>query len=384
MPKLVFITSRFPYPLEKGDKLRAFFFIKELSKNYEVVLISLSDKKIEKKQFQKIEEICAKVYCLQLNKATIFLNMLFGFFSSKPFQVHYFYSYFKHIQITKILEKEIPDHIFCQLIRVSEYVKNYHECPKTIDYMDALSKGMERRKEIAPFTKKWLFNMEYNRLLNYERLVFDYFEHKLMISEQDSKYVLHDQKKSIKVIPNGIDDSFFIKPNVKPQFDIVFVGNLSYAPNIDAVEYLLNKILPATNFTCLISGASPSKYLRNKISKMKNVSLWADVKDIKVSYCSARVFVAPLFIGTGLQNKLLEAMSLGVPCITTTLVNNSLQARDGVHLEIANSSSEFIQKINNLLLNEEKSLAIAKEATKFIKENYSWEKSIKLYIDSME
>ena len=88
MPKLVFITSRFPYPLEKGDKLRAFFFIKELSKNYEVVLISLSDKKIEKKQFQKIEEICAKVYCLQLNKATIFLNMLFGFFSSKPFQVH--------------------------------------------------------------------------------------------------------------------------------------------------------------------------------------------------------------------------------------------------------------------------------------------------------
>ena len=66
LPKLVFITSRFPYPLEKGDKLRAFFFIKELSKNYEVVLISLSDKKIEKKQFQKIEEICAKVYFLQL------------------------------------------------------------------------------------------------------------------------------------------------------------------------------------------------------------------------------------------------------------------------------------------------------------------------------
>ena len=171
---------------------------------------------------------------------------------------------------------------------------------------------------------------------------------------------------------------------MKPQFDIVFVGNLSYAPNVDAVEYLLNKILPVTNFTCLISGASPSKYLKNKISKMKKVSLWADVEDIKVSYCSARVFIAPLFIGTGLQNKLLEAMSLGVPCITTTLVNNSLQAKDGVHLEIANSSSEFIQRINDLLFNEEKRLAIAIEATKFIKENYSWEKSIRLYVKSMD
>ena len=71
----------------------------------------------------------------------------------------------------------------------------------------------------------------------------------------------------------------------------------------------------------MISGANPSNSLRSKIDKSTNVTLWANVDDIRLSYCSAKIFIAPLFIGTGLQNKLLEAMALGIPCITTDLVN---------------------------------------------------------------
>ena len=143
-PKIVILTSRFPFPLEKGDKLRAYYFIKELSKIYRVVLISLSDKRVGNNEFNELEGICDKVYLFRLKKAQIILNLFYGLFNDKPFQINYFSSYSIQKKVKKILDDEVPDYIYCQLIRVTEYVKNYHKCPKTIDYMDALSKGIQK------------------------------------------------------------------------------------------------------------------------------------------------------------------------------------------------------------------------------------------------
>ena len=383
-PKIVILTSRFPFPLEKGDKLRAYYFIKELSNLYRVVLISLSDKKVNDNEFKELEKICDKVYLFRLKKAQIFFNLFYGLFNDKPFQINYFYSYSIQKKVKKILEDEVPDHIYCQLIRVTEYVKNYHNCPKTIDYMDALSKGIQRRKEIAPWYSKWIFKIEYERLLNYESVIYDYFETHLIISDQDRKQIIHPDRDKIKVIPNGIDASFFEEIKTDKKFDLVFVGNLSYAPNKEAVYYLIDHIISKSNYTCLISGANPSNSLRSKIDKSTNVTLWANVDDIRLSYCSAKIFIAPLFIGTGLQNKLLEAMALGIPCITTDLVNSSLKAQVESEIDVANTAESFIEKINKIISDKTLYDSMKIKARSYIKNNYSWEKSIQMYEDHLK
>ena len=383
-PKIVILTSRFPFPLEKGDKLRAYYFIKELSNLYRVVLISLSDKKVNDNEFEELEKICDKVYLFRLKKVQIFFNLFYGLFNDKPFQINYFYSYSIQKKVKKILEDEVPDHIYCQLIRVTEYVKNYHNCPKTIDYMDALSKGIQRRKEIAPWYSKWIFKIEYERLLNYESVIYDYFETHLIISDQDRKQIIHPDRDKIKVIPNGIDASFFEEIKTDKKFDLVFVGNLSYAPNKEAVYYLIDHIISKSNYTCLISGANPSNSLRSKIDKSINVTLWANVDDIRLSYCSAKIFIAPLFIGTGLQNKLLEAMALGIPCITTDLVNSSLKAQVESEIDVANTAESFIEKINKIISDKTLYDSMKIKARSYIKNNYSWEKSIQMYEDHLK
>ncbi len=383
-PKIVILTSRFPFPLEKGDKLRAYYFIKELSNLYRVVLISLSDKKVNDNEFEELEKICDKVYLFRLKKAQIFFNLFYGLFNDKPFQINYFYSYSIQKKVKKILEDEVPDHIYCQLIRVTEYVKNYHNCPKTIDYMDALSKGIQRRKEIAPWYSKWIFKIEYERLLNYESVIYDYFETHLIISDQDRKQIIHPDRDKIKVIPNGIDATFFEEIKTDKKFDLVFVGNLSYAPNKEAVYYLIDHIISKSNYTCLISGANPSNSLRSKIDKSTNVTLWANVDDIRLSYCSAKIFIAPLFIGTGLQNKLLEAMALGIPCITTDLVNSSLKAQVESEIDVANTPESFIEKINKIISDKTLYDSMKIKARSYIKNNYSWEKSIQMYEDHLK
>ena len=100
--------------------------------------------------------------------------------------------------------------------------------PKTLDYMDALSAGILRRVDRQPFYKKWLFKIEANRLLKYEQSIFDFFEHRTIISDQDRQLIAHPDKDKILCVPNGIDKSFFENVERPEKFDFVFVGNMSY------------------------------------------------------------------------------------------------------------------------------------------------------------
>jgi len=179
--KLVVLLPRVPYPLDKGDKLRAYHQLKELSKSFTLKVIALDDIGVEQSVIDHLEGQF-DFELIRLNKISIYLNLLRALFSSKPYQVHYFYQRSASIKVKSILEKFKPDHIYCQLIRTSEYVKNIHDIPKTIDYMDTFSKGMERRVEGASVLKRPFIEAEASRLLKYESLIFDYFENKTIIS----------------------------------------------------------------------------------------------------------------------------------------------------------------------------------------------------------
>lgn len=371
----MFLVSRFPYPLEKGDKLRAFHQLKELSTHYNVTLIALTDRTVPQKDIKVVQQYCKDLHLYKISGWQIFFGLFRSLLNGNPFQVGYFY----HPGIAKKIKKVIEDrnfhHIYCQLIRTTEYVKKFHLHTKTLDYMDALGYGMVKRSEIQPVYKRWIYRSEAKRLLAYEQHIFDYFDLHTIISDQDKKRIRHPETEKIKVIPNGIDSSFFETTERKEVYDLVFVGNMSYAPNINAVEFLANEILPELpGIQLLIAGASPDPRVKKLASENIIISGWVD--DIRTSYTSAKIFVAPMRIGTGLQNKLLEAMALGTPCITTTIVNNALHANNGEELIISNSKDEIIKAIHTLLKNNELRERIAQNARTFVKTNYNWKNSV--------
>lgn len=372
-PTLLVIVSRFPYPLEKGDKLRAYYQLKELSVQYNVSLIAISSKKIDPDHLQQLAPFCTEIHIIRITFLSIALNVFRCFFNRNPFQVGYFYSFRGHLKVNRLLERIRPDAIYCQLIRVSEYVKNYHLCPKTLDYMDALSMGVERRIALVPWYEKWLFKSEAKRLREYERSIFDYFEHKTIISKQDRELILHPDKSQIKSIPNGIDARFFDTPSCEKKYDLVFVGNLSYAPNIEASSFIFSQILAKnTSLTCLISGATPHPSIVKMSEKSSQLTLQYWIPDIRTAYSEGKIFVAPMFIGTGMQNKLLEAMALGIPCVTTDLANNALNAIHEESIYVANTPDEFLEAIERLLHDEILYRKIAANGRSFVKELFEW------------
>lgn len=374
--KLFVLLSRVPYPLEKGDKLRAFNQIKELSKKHQIVLFALNDTKLDEHAMTELKKYCVAISIVKFSKFTIFFNLVRAFFNGKPLQVGYFYFDKAQKKVDELIAKHKPDHIYCQLIRTSEYIKKYPHIPKTLDYMDVFSKGMERRKSTEPFYMKPFLAMEYRRLKRYESKVFAYFNNKTIISEQDKNFIPHPQKQNIVVVPNGVDTSYF-KPIVhKKEFDLLFNGNMNYPPNIESVEYLVEKVMPYVwhkfpNTRLLISGASPHATVLDLASDKVIVSGWVD--DIRMNFAKSKILVAPMQISIGLQNKLLEAMAMQLPCITSSLANNALGAKPNEQILVADTPEQYARHIIDLLQNEAKAKQIAMNGYQFVVGGFNWQ-----------
>jgi sugar transferase (PEP-CTERM/EpsH1 system associated) len=379
-PKLLILTSRFPYPLEKGDKLRIFHQMKALSKDFEIILCSITDAPIFIHDYLVVKVYCSRIYTYHRSNIRIVKNLVRAFLNGLPLQIGYFFDKSIQEEIHAVVKKEKPDHIFCQLIRTAEYVRDL-DVPKTLDYMDTFSIGAKRWAKHAKAILQPILRREANKLAAYENAVFNDFDFHTIISAQDRDFLQTPDNKRIKVVPNGVDTSFFKPmPEIEKIHDIAFIGNMGYVPNVEGARYLVQELLPKLikkypNIKILIAGARPTALVQSFSSKNVTVTGW--VEDIRIAYASANIFVAPLFLGSGQQNKILEAMSMEVPCITTNLVNNAIGAKDDSAIILADDANAFVKKIESLLDNPTEIQRIGIAGKEFVKDNYSWEHYVK-------
>ena len=377
--KILFLTSRFPYPLEKGDKLRYYHFIKGLSKNHEVHLAAISKEAVKNNHFEQVNKLCKSVKVFRINSLSIGLNLFKSFPGNFPLQSAFFYNSIIRNKILNYGNEIAPDVIICMLTRMSRYAEAFTGVPKLLDYQDAFSKGVERRLAHEGFFFRTVLNHEAQRQAEHEKDVFDLFDEKIIISAQDRALIQHPMNSSIHIIPNGVDYEYFSPHPAEKKYDLVFTGNMNYPSNIESVVYIVKEILPHVRkkypgIKLLIAGANPAARVRALQSETVHISGWVD--DIRESYLSAKILVAPMLINIGQQNKILEAMALQLPCITSPLANNAIGATDGENIFIASSPHQYAEKIITLLEDPVLARSIAEKGNEFVKRNYTWEKSI--------
>lgn len=383
--KLLILTSRFPYPIEKGDKLRIYHQIRHLSQEHEICLVSISDRPVKDSDKEHLHQYCSEVHIFPIAKPGIVWSLFKGIFSARPFQVQYFYRKRFHKKILKIVEEFQPQRLYCQLIRMAPYIQGI-ESSKTLDYMDCFSVGMERRVAVSKGLKKVLYAWEANKLKKYEEAVFTFFNSHSIISEQDKELLPGPYASKVAVVPNGVDTEYFqSKPDTEPKYELVFVGNMGYAPNVIAARYLALRVLPEIRKThpdtqLLLAGARPGKNVL-ELENEPGVKVGGWFEDIREAYASGKIFVAPLFSGSGQQNKILEAMAMEIPCVSTDLVNNAINASEEQEILLAKDLASFVNHCLNLLENPKTATRIGKKGRKFVQKQYSWENSMKLLED---
>lgn len=374
--KIAIVLSRFPYPLNKGDKLRAYHQIAFLAKQNDIYLYCLSDEKVNSIDFNEVKKLCVSIDIFELQKTSIAWNLMISFFKNLPAQVGYFFN--------KVIQKKIhssilelkPDVVYGQLSRTVFYIKDL-PFKKVIDFQDAFSTNYIRIAENSTFLKKLFYQRESKLMKLFEQKMITWFDATTIISDFDKSQIVKD-KNNLLVISNGVDTNYFSSTPKEKKYDILFCGNLSYLPNKNAVIYLCEKIAPLLvekipSIKINIVGGNSQTDFKKYESKNIHFSGW--IEDVRTAYDKTRIFVAPLFTGAGLQNKLLEAMSMQVPCVATAVTNASLKATENTHLLLANNEHDFLEKIIQLLNDEKLQASLKLNARDFVVENYSWDKA---------
>lgn len=384
--KLLIISSRFPYPLEKGDKLRLYYQMKSLAKEFDVFLFCITEEIPSSSQLAEIKKICTDLRWSKLSKLTVALNLVKAFFKGGSYQEAYFYDRKAKRILDDFIEELKPDHLYCQLIRTGSYVSK-SPIPKSLDFMDAFSYGMKKRASEYSFFMKSIFNRESKKIALLESDLFSKFNQSFVISDQDKERL--NLGINLSVLNNGVDCNYFqSRRDSKPTYDIVFVGNLGYHPNIQAAKKIALEILPRYKsqhgiaLSCNISGARPVPAVR----ALKNDQIFISgfVKDIRDAYESGKIMLAPIEGGMGQQNKILEAMAMGIPCIVSKEVAVALHAKHKEHLLIANTVDDYVRAIKLLIDSKELYQYLAEAGEGFVKANFDWDEVTKPLINAIK
>lgn len=390
--KILYIAHRIPYPPNKGDKIRTFNEIKYLSSENEVHLITLADDPNDIKHTDSLKKYCKKVSVTRLNKLSAKVRSMIALVKNIPLTVGYFY--LKDVQ--KIVDSWLAanqyDAIICFSSPMAEYVfkssaKRDNNHVLIMDYCDVDSQKWDQYTQQSRFPLNMVYQIEKNRLFEYEKIINQRFDHSVFVSQIEANLFksIYPSAQHVKAISNGVDFNYF-SPNsafervqLKEQDEqkvLVFTGAMDYYANIDGVVWFCHEIFPIIknefpDIFFYIVGSNPTKKVK-ELESIQGVKVTGFVDDIRPYYHYSDVFVAPLRIAAGVQNKVLEAMSMEKPVVTTIKAFDGIQGQPREHAIVEDNPEQFANAVINLLVKKIDREQLSKNAREFVINNYNW------------
>ncbi len=374
---ILFLTPRFPYPPYKGDSLRTYHQIQALSREHTITLLSLAETTVTEAEREHIAELCVQVNVVPLPRTRALLNAGLGVASRLPLQVNYYRSVqFKH-ELGDLLARERFDAIHTTLIRLLPYVWDLRDEPVVVDLIDSLSLNLaDRRKQVSGL-KRVVYEIEYRRVRQYERAVVRRFPALIVSSAADSQALGGGRAT---VIPNGVDiERFaFAGPGVRDAGTLIFTGNMGYHPNEEAVAWFCAEVWPLLRTShpevrFQVVGTNPSERIRSLASATTGIEVLGKVPEVTSYLQRATAAVCPMRSGSGIQNKVIEAMSVGAPVVATGIANRGVGAVAGRDLLVADTAQDFAHAVTQLLDDEPLRAKLGRAGRSFVAGHFRWE-----------
>jgi sugar transferase (PEP-CTERM/EpsH1 system associated) len=377
--RILFLTSRLPYPPNRGDRLRTYHFLKVLSREHRITLLSFIADDQETGYVAPLRHFCEDIQLIHRTPWQSQMATGLQLWRRRPLQSLYYRSPVMQGAVERLLARKRFDAVYVHLFRMAQYLDRRPKAYSILDLTDAISGEIERSLPYRSPTWRLVYRLELPRMRRYERDVVRRFDETWLISEAERQRLLDGRAdNSIRVMPNGVDPVEFRPlglPVGKPT--LAFVGHMGVFHNIDAAEHLVHDILPRVrqsvpNVALNLIGAEPVAQVQ-RLGKTPGVRVLGHVPDLNAELNRATVFVAPIRFAAGVQNKVLEAMAAGLPVVTTAMVNAGLQAEDGRHLVLADDAEQIADAVTVLLRDADKRRQLGRAGREFVQQHFRWE-----------
>ena len=381
-----------PYPPNKGDKVRSFNILKYLSDRHNVYLGTFVDDSADEKYISTVKSYCKFSYFKIINKKYSRLRSLLGFFTGKALSLEYYNYLDFHSWVSSTIKNNKIDAVVIFSSVMAQYLDDDIHSRMVIDFVDVDSQKWSEYAQNFPFPFSLIYKREGKYLLSYESYLASQARHSFFVTEKERNLFSQCAPESFlktSALNNGVDSDFFtpnlnilnpFQPVTEDLITLVFTGAMDYWPNIDAVVWFVNDVLsvlvkkhPSIRF--YIVGRSPSKTVLNLVSK--TVFVTGTVDDVRPYLQHATAVVAPLRIARGIQNKILEAMSMAKPVVASAECVKALNAVKGNEIISAVTAEDFIDGIEFIVNNIKEAKLMGCVARERVIESYSWTSHLK-------
>ncbi|MGD9826194.1 TIGR03087 family PEP-CTERM/XrtA system glycosyltransferase [Desulfobacter sp.] len=392
MKTILYLSHRIPYPPNKGDKIRSFNEIKYLSKRYKVDLITLADDPKDLKFKKNIEQYCRQVKVFPLNTKAAKIKGFFSLLTGHSISQGYFYSKAFQSFFNLWIKQQSYDALICFSSPMAEYVFKATQNKKPahtliMDFCDLDSDKWRQYAQKLFFPFNLIYKLETARLLTFEKKINHEFDHSVFVSSVEAglfkKY--YPQAKRLDVVTNGVDHDYFnpdlFSTGKKDNVMIVgFFGAMDYYANVDGALWFANHIWPLIkkqipDALFFIVGSNPDPKLK-ALASDPSIQTTGFVEDIREYYHKTSVCVVPLRIARGVQNKVLEAMSMGKAIVSTSPAVQGIGAFDKPFISVEDDPKKFAACVINHLQDEPGRNEAGRKARKYIQTHYNWDGNI--------
>ncbi len=383
---ILFLSTENPYPPDHGHHIRTYNVLKYIARYHNVYFLGFIKNEDEFKYVEPIKKMCASadVFIIpdNVSRLRFCLSLVLNLFSPLPYVAQKYYQKNMTHKIKEILKENKIDIVHFDMLHLARYLSEIDGAvPTTLTQHNVESLRIFRLlKNSKNIIFKIFMYLQYLKLKKFEMHACRNFDRCAVVSEDDLKILKKlSPYANFVVVPNGVDTSYFAPDRSASLKDsMVWVGGMDSMYNRQAVEFfieeiypIIHKSIPDVKFT--VVGKSPPKKLLQLSEINRNVKVVGYVEDVRPYINSSAVYIAPIKSGSGTKLKVLNALSMAKPVVTTSIGAEGIEVKDGEHLLIADDPEIFAKRTIELLRNPELAMKLGENGRKLMIEKYDWD-----------
>ncbi len=380
---ILYLCHRFPFPPKRGGKIRPFNMIRHLAQaGHRVHVGSLVRSQAEADEGKGIAPHCAGFDMALVTEGVQWARMVTRLPLSTPSSMGYFYSSALAGRVKQLLAQQRWDLIFVHCSSVAQYVQHVQGTPKILDFGDMDSQKWLEYANYKPFPLSLGYRFEGHKMLAAEKRLARRFD--LCTATTRAEWqTLNDYGTGAATdwFPNGVDAQYFSPTDGVYDADTIsFIGRMDYYPNQECMSRFCKQVWPLLkqrrpSLKLLIVGADPSPEMR-ALGSLPGVTVTGSVPDVRPFIRGSALMVAPLAIARGTQNKILEAMGMGVPVVTSSAAAGGVDAEAEQHFLVADSPADLAAAVLRIVENPAERARLAAAGRERMLSHHAWPRSM--------